>query len=240
MVELLISPWLFGSRFYAILINSNKLGQKMLEKMGWSKGKGLGINEQGITEIINVVQKNDRSCLGYSKKQETDIFQNNYDLLLKSLNSKNNEEDTSSLRGSKEDYFDKKMKEREKKLNKSSICTSHNMDSLESEKERVGFGLNKNKENILLHNFSEKGNYASEEPLVITIDSSSSDSDSDSDCQILYPMKTKKFKNDSLHDTNNIYNYNDNNTIEKYRASKTLKSVVVVTESWQKFMNQRK
>lgn len=34
----------------------------MLEKMGWSKGKGLGINEQGITEIINVVQKNDRSC----------------------------------------------------------------------------------------------------------------------------------------------------------------------------------
>lgn len=38
--------------------DSNKFGQRMLEKMGWSKGKGLGINEQGITRHIHISQKN--------------------------------------------------------------------------------------------------------------------------------------------------------------------------------------
>lgn len=33
----------------------------MLEKMGWSSGRGLGAKEQGITEHIHVRLKNDQA-----------------------------------------------------------------------------------------------------------------------------------------------------------------------------------
>lgn len=39
--------------------DANKFGQKMLEKMGWSKGKGLGAKEDGITEHIRASYKHD-------------------------------------------------------------------------------------------------------------------------------------------------------------------------------------
>ncbi|XP_015597715.1 myosin-2 heavy chain [Cephus cinctus] len=45
--------------------DTNKFGQKMLEKMGWSRGKGLGANEQGMTEHVKVGFKNDQAGIGY-------------------------------------------------------------------------------------------------------------------------------------------------------------------------------
>lgn len=39
--------------------DSNKFGQKMLEKMGWSQGKGLGPKENGMIEHVKVSYKND-------------------------------------------------------------------------------------------------------------------------------------------------------------------------------------
>ncbi|XP_076284629.1 uncharacterized protein LOC143211094 [Lasioglossum baleicum] len=45
--------------------DSNKFGQKMLEKMGWTSGKGLGANEQGMTEHVRVSFKNDAAGIGY-------------------------------------------------------------------------------------------------------------------------------------------------------------------------------
>lgn len=39
--------------------DKNGFGQKMLEKMGWKHGKGLGANEQGLTESLKVSYKND-------------------------------------------------------------------------------------------------------------------------------------------------------------------------------------
>lgn len=44
-------------------VDSNKFGQKLLEKMGWTKGKGLGANEDGMTEHIRVSHKNDSKGL---------------------------------------------------------------------------------------------------------------------------------------------------------------------------------
>lgn len=47
--------------------DGNKFGQKMLEKMGWSNGKGLGANEQGMTEHVRVSVKNDKSGVGFKR-----------------------------------------------------------------------------------------------------------------------------------------------------------------------------
>ena len=48
--------------------DSNKFGQKMLEKMGWTSGKGLGANEQGITEHVRVSYKDDAAGIGFKKE----------------------------------------------------------------------------------------------------------------------------------------------------------------------------
>lgn len=45
-----------------LLTDASKFGQKMLEKMGWKPGCGLGAKEQGITEQIKVAYKNDKTC----------------------------------------------------------------------------------------------------------------------------------------------------------------------------------
>ena len=39
--------------------DDSKIGQKMMEKMGWSKGRGLGREEQGMKEHLSVKFKDD-------------------------------------------------------------------------------------------------------------------------------------------------------------------------------------
>ncbi|OXU20369.1 hypothetical protein TSAR_005882 [Trichomalopsis sarcophagae] len=50
--------------------DSNKFGQKMLEKMGWTSGKGLGAKEQGMVEHIRVKVKNDQVGIGFDKNRD--------------------------------------------------------------------------------------------------------------------------------------------------------------------------
>ena len=42
-------------------VDSSKFGQRMLEKMGWKNGKGLGRDEDGLVEHIKVTKKKDMS-----------------------------------------------------------------------------------------------------------------------------------------------------------------------------------
>ncbi|EZA56592.1 hypothetical protein DMN91_003140 [Ooceraea biroi] len=50
--------------------DSNKIGQKMLEKMGWTSGKGLGVNEQGNPEPCRIPYKSNTTGIGYDKNPE--------------------------------------------------------------------------------------------------------------------------------------------------------------------------
>ncbi|XP_026466530.1 PIN2/TERF1-interacting telomerase inhibitor 1-like [Ctenocephalides felis] len=67
--------------------DSNKFGQKLLEKMGWTSGKGLGVNESGITEHIKVAFKNDSQGIGYKLRDDQwTQHEDQFNSLLSSLN----------------------------------------------------------------------------------------------------------------------------------------------------------
>uniref|UniRef100_A0A8I3NHU9 G-patch domain-containing protein n=1 Tax=Canis lupus familiaris TaxID=9615 RepID=A0A8I3NHU9_CANLF len=62
--------WAVDPRNTAWSNDDSKFGQRMLEKMGWSKGKGLGAQEQGATDHIKVQVKNNHLGLGATINNE--------------------------------------------------------------------------------------------------------------------------------------------------------------------------
>ncbi|KAK2093932.1 hypothetical protein P7K49_027670 [Saguinus oedipus] len=76
--------------------DDSKFGQRMLEKMGWSKGKGLGAQEQGATDHIKVQVKNNHLGLGASINNEDNwiAHQDDFNQLLAELNACHGQETT--------------------------------------------------------------------------------------------------------------------------------------------------
>lgn len=60
----------------------------MLAKMGWSKGKGLGKEQHGNLDFIQIRYKNNANGLGYDGLKDNQWTENEsqFDSLLKSLN----------------------------------------------------------------------------------------------------------------------------------------------------------
>uniref|UniRef100_A0A8C6WE41 PIN2 (TERF1) interacting telomerase inhibitor 1 n=1 Tax=Neogobius melanostomus TaxID=47308 RepID=A0A8C6WE41_9GOBI len=81
--------WSVDPRNSAWSKDDNKFGQKMLERMGWSKGKGLGRSEQGTTDHIKVKVKNNGFGLGANTSHEDKwiAHQDDFNDLLAQLNS---------------------------------------------------------------------------------------------------------------------------------------------------------
>lgn len=50
--------------------DNSKFGQRMLERMGWSEGKGLGLKENGIVEHVVAKYKNDDNGLGFEDRND--------------------------------------------------------------------------------------------------------------------------------------------------------------------------
>ncbi|XP_022094096.1 PIN2/TERF1-interacting telomerase inhibitor 1-like [Acanthaster planci] len=68
--------------------NENKFGEKLMKKMGWQQGKGLGMNEDGMTSHIKVTVKNNVLGLGCSQQHDDNWIghQDDFNDLLSSLN----------------------------------------------------------------------------------------------------------------------------------------------------------
>jgi len=79
--------------------DDNKIGQKLLEKMGWAKGKGLGVREDGTPEAIRLPLKLNSEGIGYKETDNTYELADEYEKILASLNQKysNNSSASSSV-----------------------------------------------------------------------------------------------------------------------------------------------
>lgn len=47
--------------------DKSKFGYRMLQKMGWNEGKGLGVKEDGVTQHVRVKKKNTNTGIGAEK-----------------------------------------------------------------------------------------------------------------------------------------------------------------------------
>ncbi|XP_064634619.1 PIN2/TERF1-interacting telomerase inhibitor 1-like isoform X2 [Lineus longissimus] len=69
--------------------DEDKFGQRMLERMGWQKGKGLGANEDGKVDHIAVTLKSDNTGVGCTKSHADNwiAHQDDFGALLANLNA---------------------------------------------------------------------------------------------------------------------------------------------------------
>lgn len=76
-----------------LFVDDSRFGTKMLEKMGWSKGRGLGAKEDGSQEFVRVRFKNDAEGLGYEARDDQwTVHEEGFNGLLKALNGEENNE----------------------------------------------------------------------------------------------------------------------------------------------------
>ncbi|XP_017123565.1 PIN2/TERF1-interacting telomerase inhibitor 1 isoform X2 [Drosophila elegans] len=76
----------------ALYEDENRFGTKMLEKMGWTKGNGLGANQDGEKDFVRIRFKNDAEGLGFEARDDQwTTHEEGFNGLLKSLNGDENE-----------------------------------------------------------------------------------------------------------------------------------------------------
>ncbi|KFO38063.1 PIN2/TERF1-interacting telomerase inhibitor 1 [Fukomys damarensis] len=99
--------WAVDPRNTAWSNDDSKFGQRMLEKMGWSKGKGLGAQEQGATDHIKVQVKNNHLGLGATNNNEDNwiAHQDDFNQLLAELNTCHGQETTDSPDNKEKKFF---------------------------------------------------------------------------------------------------------------------------------------
>jgi Pin2-interacting protein X1 len=103
--------------------DSNRFGRKLMEKMGWAEGKGLGKNEDGMASHVVVKKRPDQLALGATLDSVGSVgltsAVENFNSLLASLNAKKHDEEISSdVEKQKKKKSKKEKKERREKPEK--------------------------------------------------------------------------------------------------------------------------
>uniref|UniRef100_A0A0P4W199 G-patch domain-containing protein n=1 Tax=Scylla olivacea TaxID=85551 RepID=A0A0P4W199_SCYOL len=83
--------WTLNPRGTLWANDDSKFGQKLMEKMGWSKGRGLGREEQGMKEHLSVKFKDDNKGIGYKGSDDEWIkHYEDFENVLANLNKQDN------------------------------------------------------------------------------------------------------------------------------------------------------
>jgi len=79
--------WTLNPRGNLWANDENKFGHKLMEKMGWEKGKGLGANQDGIVTHVKVKQKDNQKGVGFEGHDDTWLaHQDDFQAVLAALN----------------------------------------------------------------------------------------------------------------------------------------------------------
>lgn len=141
--------WAVDPRNTAWSNDDSKFGQKMLEKMGWSKGKGLGAQEQGATEHIKVKVKNNHLGLGATNNNEDNwiAHQDDFNQLLAALNTCHGQEtaDSSDNKEKKSFSLEEKSKISKKRVHYMKFTKGKDLSSRSETDLDCIFGKRRNK-----------------------------------------------------------------------------------------------
>ncbi|CDS11501.1 hypothetical protein LRAMOSA03764 [Lichtheimia ramosa] len=114
--------------------DQSKFGFRMLMKMGWAPGKGLGVNEDGNQEHVKIRLKEDNLGLGANKKTSDNWLDNtdSFSRLLADLNAR-----TESASATPEPESDEQQQDDEKKKKrKRSSSSEDDNDKAEKKKKK--------------------------------------------------------------------------------------------------------
>ncbi|KAI7876621.1 G-patch-domain-containing protein [Lichtheimia hyalospora FSU 10163] len=114
--------------------DQSKFGFRMLQKMGWAPGKGLGVNEDGNQEHVKIRLKEDNLGLGANKKTSDNWLDNtdSFSRLLADLNAR-----TESASATPEPESDEQQQQDDEKSSKKrKRSSSFEDDNDKSEKKK--------------------------------------------------------------------------------------------------------
>jgi len=84
--------WTLNPRGNLWANDESKFGQKLMEKMGWEKGKGLGAKGDGMTQHISLKLKDNNKGIGFDGHDDTWLaHQNDFQSVLAALNIEHGE-----------------------------------------------------------------------------------------------------------------------------------------------------